>query len=309
VTDETDARSSQVDETTRGPLVTWVVCAACIVVYLVLITQAGREETPLPPWAYASADEVWDGNYWATLTTVFVHTEIWHLALNVYWLWVLGGATEKAIGPLKYLALICFAGFVSSAIQLGASGDTGIGASGVVYAIFGFMWVSRRHYQDFAQAVPVQTAALFAVWLLVCIVVTRAGLYPIGNAAHVSGLLCGAGIGLAAAHKKAAAWIVTAEAMLAIAAGVSLCWCPWTWQWVGKQAKEAHKAGNFGVAIEHYQRSLALGADPVWIWQNIALANASQGKEAAYAEALETVRRLNPNAADEVEKVLAAAHP
>ena len=49
-----------------------------------------------------------------------------------------GQPTANAIGPWKFLAFFVASALVSSSAQLAFSDDTGIGASGVVYAMFGF---------------------------------------------------------------------------------------------------------------------------------------------------------------------------
>ena len=68
------------------------------------------------------------------------------------------------------------------------SDSTGIGASGVVYAFFGFMWAARRHFQSFPEVLDQQTANIFMVWPGGCIIATYLEIWDVGNAAHVSGL-------------------------------------------------------------------------------------------------------------------------
>src|SRR5262249_30627858 len=128
---------------------------------------------------------------WGLLPGVIVHLAIWHLAFNMYWLWVLGSRLELAIGHVRFLAFFVAAGFVSSSFQLAMSDSTGIGASGVVYAIFGFMWAARFHFRDFRDVLDVRTANIFMVWLVACIIVTALDIWNVGNAAHVSGMLFG----------------------------------------------------------------------------------------------------------------------
>src|SRR5262245_34414710 len=118
------------------PILTWLACAICVIMSL------GR-------WGLYPHGAEWDGKYQALLTSVFVHIEYWHIAGNLFWLWILGGQLEKAIGSLRWLAFFLTAAIVSSSIQLGVSSDRSIGASGVVYAIFGFMWATRNHFDSF----------------------------------------------------------------------------------------------------------------------------------------------------------------
>jgi rhomboid protease GluP len=69
--------------------------------------------------------------------------EIWHLGFNLYWLVILGRDLEQALGRWKLVALFVCAAFVSSAAQLAVGGSTGIGFSGVGYAMFGLLWMGR----------------------------------------------------------------------------------------------------------------------------------------------------------------------
>ena len=125
------------------------------------------------------------------LTSVFVHLAVWHLVFNVYWLWVLGNRVEKTIGSLRFLAFFVTAALVSSSCQLAISGQTGYGASGVGYAIFGLMWPLRRRFPQFGAVLDQRIVSLFLVWLIACVVVTYLKIWEVGNAAHISGLLFG----------------------------------------------------------------------------------------------------------------------
>jgi GlpG protein len=141
-------------------------------------------------WGYLPADRIWGGEFWGLISSAFVHVALWHLVFNVAWLWRLGGAVERQVGSAKFLGFVLAAAFVSSAGQLLVSGNTGIGASGVVYALFGFMW-QRQDVPRFAEVLGRDTASLFFVWLILCLVATFAGFVNIGNTAHISGLIFG----------------------------------------------------------------------------------------------------------------------
>src|ERR1700731_4846646 len=46
------------------------------------------------------------GELWRLVTCIFPDLNIWHLAFNVYWLWVLGTLIEQVYGHLRTVALI-----------------------------------------------------------------------------------------------------------------------------------------------------------------------------------------------------------
>src|SRR5258708_5381948 len=174
------------------PWISGVIVAICIGIWLALsFDDNGGSWQSLSRVGVLPATEIWDGAYWGLLPGVFVHLALWHLAFNVYWLWTLGSRLESAIGHIRFLAFVLTAGFVSSALQLAVSDSTGIGASGVVYAIFGFMWETRHLFRSFLQVLDQRTANIFMVWLVGCIVATFLEIWNVGNAAHVSGMLFG----------------------------------------------------------------------------------------------------------------------
>ena len=129
------------------PWVAYGVVLLCSGVFLGLAAEGNYESVEvLSRFGYLPAPAIWAGGYWALVTSTFVHFELWHVAFNIYWIWMLGTRLERAIGTLPFLAFFLASASISSSFQLAVSGTTGIGASGVVYAIFGFMWVTRERY-------------------------------------------------------------------------------------------------------------------------------------------------------------------
>jgi membrane associated rhomboid family serine protease len=70
----------------------------------------------------------------------------------------------------------------------------GIGASGVGYALFGFLWICRSRVQEVRTVLDGRIIGLFVGWQLFCFALAFKGV-PIGNAAHVSGFAIGALLG------------------------------------------------------------------------------------------------------------------
>jgi membrane associated rhomboid family serine protease len=289
----------------RWPLITALACGIAIAVFVGL-TIAGDDQSweGLASWGYLPADRVWAGGYWALVSSAFVHLALWHLGFNVYWLWVLGGPVERRLGALPYLGFILAAAAVSSAVQLGVSGSTGHGASGVVYALFGLIWVSRNHEPALAHGLG-RNAPLFWTWLVGCVLVTQLGIASVGNGAHVGGLLFGL---------LAAQWCVVkgprhrialaATGVLVTLAAVPLFWCPWSSAWVAHRAFQAHSAGEYDKAISAYRRVIALGGSRTWALQNLALVYHSKGARNEYETTLEDLREEDTAAAASVETLV-----
>jgi len=298
-------KSEKAKELERGPILTWLACATCVFIFLGLLSKGPFESSEswetVTKWGYSPPGDIWDGKYWGLITSVFVHIELWHMALNVYWLWILGRPLERRIGALRWLIFFLLAAVISSGMQLAASGSTGIGASGVVYAIFGFVWTARKHVEEFKSALSMQTINLFIVWLFICFALTYFKILEVGNAAHVSGALFGILVADVFIVKYKPRIAMAGLVILTTCSIAPIFWSPWSAARVGHQAYNAHLREDYVTAIALYRRSLELGQDPVWVWSNLTLAYKKIGDQAKYEEALQTLQKLDEKAAESVK--------
>ncbi|PQO25363.1 hypothetical protein C5Y96_23770 [Blastopirellula marina] len=281
---------------TAQPWVTRLAVVACIGIFLGITAQNDFESwESLAKFGYLPADSIWDGGYWALVTSAFVHLALWHVAFNVYWLRVLGSRLEEKIGSLKFLAFFVVAAMVSSSVQLAFSGDTGIGASGVVYAIFGFMWPTRYRYPRFNEVLDERTIQIFVVWLGFCVVATHLKIWNVGNAAHISGLLFGGAV--------AGAFVLPYKPRLMLAGLVTLVglsivplfWCPWNVTWLSHQAYSAHAAEQYDAALERYNQIIRLDPENAWAHLNRSYVYEALGKLDEAQADLERAREIDPS--------------
>lgn len=261
----------------------WVSILTCVVCIGIFLSLAIRKEPPTPEllerYGCAPAPAVWEGAVWGLICPVFVHTEWWHVAINVFWLWVLGTRVERAIGSWWYLAFVLASGFITAALQLGVSGDTGLGSSGVCFALFGFMLAARHREPKFQAILDWRTILLFAIWLIGCIVVSVTGLLPIGNTAHIGGLLFGAAV--------SACWFVRYKPRLTLAAVlllvgfsiVSFFWAPWSVTRLRHEAIKALIAEDFQKAVELFTHIIQLDPNDYVDYLNRGRAYEELGKE------------------------------
>lgn len=128
------------------------------------------------------------GQLWRLITPIFLHGGIIHLLFNMYWMYVLGGQVESRIGSLKFGGLVLASAIIPNVLQATLVGANFLGISGVVFAIFGYMWVRRRDGYLLSQQTIVIVMIMFAL-----------GFTPmlggIAVWAHAGGLAVGAGIG------------------------------------------------------------------------------------------------------------------
>jgi membrane associated rhomboid family serine protease len=306
--DSPDPTSHPVEElqgSDRRRVLTSLACAACVLVFVGLLQERNPDSwDTLSSYGYYPSNSIWNGKYWALITSVFVHRALWHCAFNVYWLWVLGGTLERVIGPLRFLAFFLTAAIVSSGIEFAISGSTGIGASGVVYAMFGFMWIAGGRINLFKKAMPKRIIVLFLGWAVICILATLSKTMNIGNAAHISGLLFGAGVAGLFVLRKQRPFIIAGLGNLILIAVIPLFWCPWSPGWVAKQGYDAHARHDYAKAVSWYQRTIDLGGDQAWALENMALAYSSMDDKSRYEETVERLRQLDQKAADEIERTV-----
>lgn len=276
--------------------VTWLYLVVCTVIYLGLIV-ANDYESPetLAKFGYVGADRIWGGAWWALVTSTVVHFDLWHFAFNVYWLWVLGRVLESTIGSWRYLALLTSGAAISSSYQLAVSDTTGIGASGMICAIFGYMAITRQRYPEFQSVLPWSVIKLFNSWLVLCLVVTYLNIMSVGNAAHFAGLLFGAGIGwivLREVYWRAAALgIVT----LAFGAFVPLFWMPWSIHWHRYRAYRLHTDGQHEAAVGHYDEVIERAPEDSWAYQSRSGAFQSLNKPIQAREDMKRALELDPS--------------
>ncbi|WP_323742802.1 MULTISPECIES: rhomboid family intramembrane serine protease [unclassified Rathayibacter] len=132
---------------------------------------------------------------WRMLTSVFLHSTSlfvvipFHLALNMYTLWVFGMVLERMLGRGRYLALFLLSGFAGSVgvLLLADPLTSVIGASGAIFGLMGAYLVIIRHLGGQAS----QLLVLVGLNLVI-------GFLPGMNVAwqaHVGGLVAGALIG------------------------------------------------------------------------------------------------------------------
>ncbi|HUQ23988.1 MAG TPA: rhomboid family intramembrane serine protease [Gaiellaceae bacterium] len=129
-------------------LVTRVLIGINVVVYLITLA-AGASINGVGGRVYDEGvlygPYVADGDWWRLVTAMFMHYGPFHLAMNMYSLWLLGSALESSLGRTRYLALYLVSGLAGSAGALLLSPDAGtLGASGAIFGVIGACFVLER---------------------------------------------------------------------------------------------------------------------------------------------------------------------
>lgn len=130
---------------TGRPLLTYGLIALCVVMYaLQLSVPSVTDATAFAPAAFS---EVWF-EPWRMLTSSVVHspTNAMHLAFNMIALWFIGRTLEPALGLWRYGSLLVLSaiGGSTAVLWLTAPQTPTLGASGIVFGLFGALFVLMR---------------------------------------------------------------------------------------------------------------------------------------------------------------------
>lgn len=154
------------------------------------------------------------GELWRMVTPIFLHFDVLHLVFNLIWLYQLGLMIERRYGSLLLGALCLVIAIVSNFMQVAVPERFGGalpnpqdpnlmiylgGMSGVVYGLFGYIWVKILVDPECGFSLPTSTIAIMVGWMFFCMVfdstmVEGAGegmRSSVANWAHGGGLVAG----------------------------------------------------------------------------------------------------------------------
>jgi membrane associated rhomboid family serine protease len=203
-------------------------------------------------WLVTSSLELWQGQkLWTLLTSVFLHVDPMHLVFNAYWMWRFGRMIENEISPAAYSGLIVLTTWLGSTAELAVSGQTGVGMSGMVYGLFGFMLALRTRKPVYRFVLDPTVVLLMLGWLVLCFGMTKVGTMNVANMAHVGGLVAGVLAGVAVGGWKASRPSAATVALLVAASVATLFWAPWQDDWRVARAFRAMQCGDDEAALAY----------------------------------------------------------
>lgn len=152
------------------------------------------------------------GEVWRLFTPIFIHYGVMHIVFNLYMLFNLGALVERRYSWRRLLMLVLLASAIPNFVQCTVpvalqgiaphlSGEYLItslgGMSGVVYGVFGYVWVKSIFDPKFGFRIPQSSIIIMMVWLFGCIFAeylpAQIRIFPtsVANWAHGIGLLVG----------------------------------------------------------------------------------------------------------------------
>jgi len=214
-------RQERFNRRMRGPVASqrWTVGLIVVCVLVSLLSSGGHDwkiVRALSISTYRFTEQgaiplgmapIMEGQIWRLVTPIFLHFGIWHLVFDMYMLYYLGGAGEQRRGPLRYLLLVLVIAVISNLVQFyfGHPVMDGPelkwihlpnfgGMSGVVYGLFGYIWMKARFQPELGFFIHPNTVIYLIGWFFLCM---TGWVGPIANGCHIGGLLCGMLLGYA----------------------------------------------------------------------------------------------------------------
>jgi membrane associated rhomboid family serine protease len=169
------------------------------------------------------------GEWWRIVTSGFLHFGLFHLAFNMYALWILGPDFERSVGRLRFILvyLTCLLGGSFGALLVTPLAATA-GASGAIFGLFGVAVFAARSVGRSVWDTGLGTVLLINFALTF-------GVRGISVGGHVggfvAGLVCGWLIYELQRRAKPPKYAVDAIiAALGVACFVGALWAATTWQ-------------------------------------------------------------------------------
>ncbi len=188
------------------PVLAWLVmlCAGAFVLRLF----AAPVPPGQPPPGALSLAALESGEWWAVLTHIFTHADVWHLVSNMVLLVLAGRAVERNAGPRHLFYIFLASAWAGAALCLILRPEQAIiGASGAVWGIIGAFAALHPEYdlmrplRRMVPLPPLKAKRLFPAFLIVhCgleIAVRSApgfawmGVERVAHLVHAGGLLAG----------------------------------------------------------------------------------------------------------------------
>jgi len=177
-----------------------------VIVFLVLLPLGFLSDASKIGYVAIQPNNILHGQHlWTIITSVFVHAGFFHIFANMLSLFFAGRLIERILGKKRFFWFYIFSGifaglfFVLSAlIFTNELGTYAVGASGALFALVGLLMVLTPNLPVFIMFIPIPIKMKYAAPLMLAVLwfISIAGNIPIGNTAHLGGLIAGLGYGV-----------------------------------------------------------------------------------------------------------------
>ena len=185
--------------------VTFILILVNVIAFILFYILIGAEVIQLDSIAIKPSN-ILQGKYlWTFLTSMFMHAGFFHLFVNMLSLLFIGSLVERIIGRKRYFYFYMISGllaslfFVLSSLIFPSDFNTfAVGASGALFGLVGMLVLLTPNLPVFVMFIPIPIKMKYAApgILILLWLISIAGNVPIGNTAHLGGLLAGLAYGI-----------------------------------------------------------------------------------------------------------------
>jgi len=191
-------------------VVTYLIIVANILIFLTSLSDPESYNQLITTYGLVPEQVMRGKNLLSLITSMFLHADILHLGLNMFFLLVSGDAVERELGSSRFLALYLAFGVIAGVFHSylnSASVIPTIGASGAIFGVlaafailFPFRWLLKLF-----GFIPIPLPAILFVFITILTetaYVSSGVVENIAHTAHVGGFLAGVFLTLLFIPKK-----------------------------------------------------------------------------------------------------------
>jgi membrane associated rhomboid family serine protease len=191
-------------------VVTYLIIMVNILVFLQSLTNPESYNQLIETYGLVPVQIMGGKNLLSLITSMFLHADILHLALNMLFLLISGDAVERELGSSRFLALYLACGVIAGLFHSylnSASVIPTIGASGAIFGVlaaFAILFPFRWLLQLFG-FIPIPLPAILFVFITILTetaYVSSGVVESVAHTAHVGGFLAGVFLTLLFIPKK-----------------------------------------------------------------------------------------------------------
>ena len=191
-------------------MVTYLIIVVNFLVFLQSLSDPESYNQLLETYASVPFEVMGGKNLLSLITSMFLHADILHLGLNMFFLLVSGNAVERELGSSRFLALYLAFGVIAGVFHSylnSASVIPTIGASGAIFGVlaafsilFPFRWLLKLF-----GFIPIPLPAILFVFITILTetaYVSSGVVENVAHTTHVGGFLAGVFLTLLFIPKK-----------------------------------------------------------------------------------------------------------
>jgi len=178
-----------------GPLTLVLIAISAVVFFF---SDFGNNAEPVQS-LFLVLPKVSQGEVWRLFTPIFIHGSWTHIIFNMWWLLDLGSMIEGRQSSLQLAVLVVVIAACSNLAQYYFSGPFFMGMSGVVYGLFGYIWIRGKFDPASGLFLHPTTVTMMIIWFFLCLTHVVGN---VANAAHGAGLLLGLAWGFLSSQRR-----------------------------------------------------------------------------------------------------------